>query len=65
MKNIGAVSYLKNMEIPLPPIPEQKNLDSFISQANKSKMNLQNTITSLQATKRCILETALGNRGKE
>lgn len=59
------LSAIKNIKIPIPSIEDQKIFASFVEQIDKSKSALQNTITSLQATKRCILETALGNRGKE
>lgn len=37
IKNIGAVSFIKNMEIALPPIAEQEAFAEFIRQSDKSK----------------------------
>ena len=37
IKNIGAVSYIKNMEIALPPIEVQQQFAEFINQSDKSK----------------------------
>lgn len=37
IKNIGAVSYIKNMEIALPPVLEQEQFAEFIRQSDKSK----------------------------
>ena len=41
IQNIGAVSYIKNMEIALPPINVQEQFATFIKQLDKSKFNLQ------------------------
>ena len=41
IKNIGAVSYIKNMEIALPPIEVQQQFAEFIEQSDKSKFELQ------------------------
>lgn len=54
-----------NFLIPLPEIEKQKQFVTLIKQSNKSKFALQNTITSLQTTKRCILEDALETGRKE
>lgn len=59
------IKKLSDIMVILPPLELQKKFVSIKEQSAKSKSVLQNTITSLQATKRCILETALGNRGKE
>lgn len=56
---------LNQIHIPIPDLDKVEQFDDFVCQAASSKSTLQKTITSLQATKRCILETALGNRGKE
>ena len=56
---------LANLKVICPPINKQNEYLSFIQQNKKAKVTLQNTITSLQATKRCILENALGTGRKE
>lgn len=55
------------LNIPIMNVPLRKQLAfrTFVEQADKSKFLLQNTITSLQTTKRCILENALGTGRKE
>lgn len=47
IKNIGAVSFIKNMEIALPPIAEQEAFAEFIRQTDKSKYCKQNHIFSI------------------
>lgn len=37
IKNIGAVSYIKNMEIALPPLLDQEQFAVFVRQSDKSK----------------------------
>lgn len=37
IKNIGAVSFIKNMEIALPTLDIQKHFAEFIQQTDKSK----------------------------
>lgn len=56
---------LSQVQIILPPITLQHRFSEFLFQVDKAKFPLQNTITSLQATKRCILEDALGTGRKE
>ena len=65
IKNIGAVSYIKNMEIALPPIDVQQQFAEFINQSDKSKFALQNAISAARETKRSIIADALGIKGKE
>ena len=38
IKNIGAVSYIKNMEIALPPLLDQEQFAVFVRQSDKSKL---------------------------
>lgn len=59
------IQKVRKILMPNPPINLQTQFAELVQQINKSKFALQVTITSLQATKRCILETALDNRGKE
>ena len=62
--NLSAAS-VKKYKIPLPEMKEQVAFVQFCECANNSKFALQNTITSLQATKHRILEDALGTGRKE
>lgn len=59
------VTKLKNIIVYIPPMDFQKEFVKLVDKAEKAKTALQNTITSLQATKRCILENTLGTRRKE
>lgn len=60
-----AVNKLEAIRIYIPPVEEQIEFSKIAKQTDKSKNTLQNTITSLHATKRCILEDSLGNGRKE
>lgn len=59
------VTKLKNIVVYIPPMDFQKEFVKLVDKAERAKSTLQNTITSLQATKRCILEDALGTGRKE
>lgn len=59
------VTKLKNIVVYIPPMDFQKEFVKLVDKAEKAKSTLQNTITSLQATKRCLLENALGTGRKE
>lgn len=54
-----------NLKIIVPPIEQQNLFVSFIQRTFQAKTALQNTIASLQTTKRCILENALRTGRKE
>ncbi|HJK32769.1 MAG TPA: restriction endonuclease subunit S [Methanocorpusculum sp.] len=56
---------VKKIKIPDVSMETQKFFASFIDQCDRTKSSLQNTITSLQATKHRILEDSLGNGRKE
>lgn len=56
---------LANLKVICPPINKQNEYLSFMQQNEKAKSTLQNTIASLQATKRCILEDAFEPGRKE
>lgn len=59
------VSLYNNMKIVVPPLEKQRMFISILQQSIRSKHALQNTIISLQTTKRCVLEDALGTGRKE
>lgn len=56
---------MKTIPMILPPINQQKQFAVFVQQCEQAKRTLQNAITSLQATKRSLLENALGTGRKE
>ncbi|WP_347130221.1 restriction endonuclease subunit S [Neglectibacter timonensis] len=59
IKNIGAVSYIKNMEIALPPLLDQEQFAVFVRQSDKSKfavlscsnLNLSSALASQEQTR--------------
>ena len=57
--NLGSVM------VPVPKLDLQRQFVAFAEQSDKSKYALQNAITSLQATKRSIIDEAFGIRRKE
>lgn len=59
------VSLYNSMKIIVPPLAKQREYINFLHQSFQAKTTLENTITSLQATKRCILENALETGRKE
>ena len=60
IQNIGAVTYIKNMRLNLPPLSLQTQFAEFVEQADKSKFELQRTIAELDATYKSILRENLG-----
>lgn len=56
---------LKKLMIMIPDIKLQERFSAIVQRSHLSKSTLQNTIASLQATKRCILEDALETGRKE
>lgn len=59
------ITQQQQLQLIIPSLDLQQKFVEFVDQNDKSKSALQNTITSLQATKRCILENTLGTRRKE
>ena len=60
IKNIGAVSYIKNMEIALPPLLDQEQFAVFVRQSDKSKFELEKALSELTATYKRIIAENLG-----
>lgn len=61
IKNIGAVSYIKNMEIALPPIDVQRQFAEFIKQSDKSKFEAQQSLDYLTAAQKALMRQHLTN----
>lgn len=59
------VSLYNSLKINVPPLSEQQKFIDLLHQGNKSKFTLRSTITSLQATKRSIIDDAFGIGRKE
>ena len=60
IKNIGAVSFIKNMEIALPPISEQERFANFIRQSDKSKFELNKAIEKTTNLMRDLMRQDFG-----
>ena len=56
IKNIGAVSYIKNMEIALPTIDVQQQFAEFINQSDKSKFELKQNIENINALMKSLMQ---------
>lgn len=64
MYNIS-MQKLRTLKVLIPSFEQQNLFAQIANRAEQSKSALQNTITSLHTTKRCILEDALGTGRKE
>ena len=60
IKNIGSVSYIKNMEIALPPMDKQNQFAALIRQSDKSKFEMEQALSELTATYKRIIAENLG-----
>lgn len=60
IKNIGSVSYIKNMEIALPPMDKQNQFAALIRQSDKSKFEMEQALAELTATYKRIIAESLG-----
>ena len=60
IQNIGAVSYIKNMKIPLAPYDVQEQFEAFVQQSDKSKFELEQALAELTATYKRIIAENLG-----
>ncbi len=56
IKNIGAVSYIKNMEIALPPNDVQQQFAEFIKQSDKSKFAAQQALKELTDAQKALMK---------
>ena len=59
IKNIGAVSYIKNMEISLPPISVQKDFANLINQIDKSKFEIEKSLNEITKLYQKIIKDCL------
>lgn len=64
MYNIS-MEKLRNVTIIVPPMERQQEFILLVKQSDKSKFAIQSAITSLQATKRSIIDEAFGIGRKE
>ena len=56
IQNIAAVSYVKAMPINLPPMTVQNEFASFVSQTDKSKMAIQQSLEQLKTLKKALAQ---------
>ena len=59
IKNIGAVSYIKNMEISLPPIDIQNGFANLVNQIDKSKFEIEKSLNELTKLYQKIIRDSL------
>ena len=59
IKNIGALSFIKKMEIALPPICEQEEFAEFIRQSDKSKFELKQAIEGIDVLIKSLMQQEL------
>lgn len=55
IKNIGAVSYIKNMEVVLPPMSEQEKIADYLRQIDESCFAIKQASESLLRSKTAIM----------
>ena len=58
--NLKLADYLSGTSLPLPPIELQKQFSVFMKQSDKSKFELEQTLSELNATYKRIIEENLG-----
>lgn len=51
---------IKNLRVPLPTIAQQKQYAAFVHQSDKSKFELEQALSELTATYKCIISEQLG-----
>ena len=52
--------HIDNILIPIPPLEHQKKFEAFANQSDKSKFELEQTLSELNATYKRIIEENLG-----
>ena len=60
IKNIAAVSYVKQMPINLPPMEIQKKFETFYTQTDKSKLAVQKSLDELETLKKSLMQEYFG-----
>lgn len=58
--NLKLADYLDNTMIPIPPIEDQEVFAAFVEQSDKSKFELEQTLSELTATYKRIIKENLG-----
>ena len=58
--NLKLADYLSGTSLPLPPIELQKQFSVFMKQSDKSKFELEQTLSELNTTYKRIIEENLG-----
>ena len=50
----------RNIEIPLPPLPLQREFAAFVEQAEKAKASLKESLSALTAAQKALMNGAFG-----
>ena len=60
IQNIAAVSYVKAMPINLPPMEVQRRFAAFVSEVDKSKLAVKQSLEKLETLKKSLMQQYFG-----
>ena len=60
IKNISSVSYLKNIEIPIPPLDLQNQFAEFVEQVEKNKESIKSSLNQLETLYNALMQEYFG-----
>ena len=60
IKNISSVSYLKNIDIQVPPLDLQNQFAEFVEQAEKNKENIKSNLNQLETLYSALMQEYFG-----
>lgn len=60
IKNIAAVSYIKQLPLNIPPLSVQLKYDSFCQQVDKSRLAVQKSLDKLEILKKSLMQQYFG-----
>ena len=60
IQNIAAVSYVKDMQINLPPLDVQNQFATFVEQVDKSKAKVHQSLEQLETLKKSLMQKYFG-----
>lgn len=60
IKNISSVSYLKNIDIQVPPLDLQNQFAEFVEQVEKNKENIKSSLNQLETLYNALMQEYFG-----
>ena len=60
LQNLGSVSYIKEMDIPVPNIDLQKKYLNFVKQIDKQKFEIQKSLEEMQLLQESLMNKYFG-----